>query len=256
MLLKRLELNKLPRLGEAITPDAQASCYTDLVEPTEQIFRNVISDLLDKVVISDTVVTRREEQLDQLCNLLLTKLESDKQGKSDPDSPVFFRRMESSKKTADSIREAFENLSDVYPETFTTENDKTLRLSDDTITVCVDALSGLRLLDMGVSSVAVAFQVLRSEALKQGEGQYFTPQEVIEAGVRLMDLKQSDIVIDPACGTGGFLVQSMIEMQRRFPKMTDSDLSKWAQTHVFGIEKDAIGLKLTKATLMEDSSQV
>jgi len=249
MLLKRLELDKLPRPGEAITPDAQVTCYTDLVQPSEPIFRRVISDLLDKVVISDTVVTRREEQLDQLCNILLTKLESDKQGKSNPDGPVLFRRLASSRKTAAAIREAFENLVDVYPETFTTENDKRLRLSDDTVTACVDALSGLRLLDMGVSSVAVAFQVLRSEALKQGEGQYFTPQAVIEAGVRLVSLEQSDIVIDPACGTGGFLVQSMLEMQRRFPKMSDVDLSKWAQTHVFGIEKDAVGLKLTKAIM-------
>jgi len=249
LLLKRLELDKLPRPGDPIAPDIQTTTYADLVEPTEQIFRKVISDLLDKVVISDTVVTRREEQLDQLCNLLLMKLESDKQGKSDPDNPVIFRRMESAKKTATGIREAFEDLTDVYPETFTTDNDRRLRLSDDTITACVDALSGLRLLDMGVSSVSVAFQVLRSEALKQGEGQYFTPQAVIEAGVRLMGLKQSDIVIDPACGTGGFLVQSMIEMKRRFPKMTDSALSKWSQTHIFGVEKDAIGLKLTKAIM-------
>jgi type I restriction enzyme M protein len=249
MLLKKFEISRLPRPGEVIEPDVQAPSYGDLVEPSEQIFRKVISDLLDKVVIFDTAVTRREEQLDQLCNILLTKLESDKQAKSDPSSPVLFKRLESSKKTASAIREAFESLTDVYPETFTTENDRRLRLSDDTITACADALSGLKLLEMGVSSVSVAFQVLRSEALKQGEGQYFTPQAVIQAGVRLMQLKQSDIIIDPACGTGGFLVESMLEMKRLFPKMSDSDLSRWAQTHIFGVEKDAVGLKLTKAIM-------
>lgn len=249
MLLKRFELSRLPRPGEIIEPDVQATCFADLVEPSEIIFRKVISDLLDKVVIFDTVVTRREDQLDQLCNVLLTKLESDKQAKSDPSSPVIFRRLESPRKTASAIRDTFESLTDVYPETFTTDNDRMLRLSDDTITACADALSSLRLLDMGVSSVSAAFQVLRSEALKQGEGQYFTPQAVIQAGVRLMGLKQSDIVIDPACGTGGFLVESMLEMKRRFPRMSDSDLSRWTQTHIFGIEKDAVGLKLTKAIM-------
>ena len=249
MLLKRAELSNLPRPGEVIEPDVQATSFDDLVEPSEQIFRKTISDLLDKVVISDPIVTRREDQLNQLCNLLLTKLESDKQAKSDPTNPVIFRRLESPKKTAATIRDAFENLTDVYPETFTSDNDKHLSLSDDTVTACVDALSGLRLLDMGVASVSVAFQVLRSEALKQVEGQYFTPQAVIQAGVRLMDLKQSDIIIDPACGTGGFLVQSLLEMKHLFPKMSDSDLSRWAQTHVFAIEKDAVGLKLTKAIM-------
>ena len=50
--------------------------------------------------------------------------------------------------------------------------------------------------DIAVSTVAVAFQVLRSEALKQREGQYFTPRTVIEAGVRLMQIKW---VIDDNC---------------------------------------------------------
>ena len=248
-ILKRSNLRSLPIPGEAIAPDSQVLNYTDLIEPSEQIFRKVVSDLLDKVVIRDTIVTRREDQLDQLCNILLIKLESDKQGRVDPDSPVIFRHKESVRKTAEDIRKAFIDLINVYPETFTTENDKRLRLSDETIAYCVDALAGLRLLDMGVKSVALAFQVLRSEALKQGEGQYFTPQAVIEAGVRLMDIQQADIIIDPACGTGGFLVQCMSEMQRKFPKIGDVNLTKWAQLHLYGIEKDAVGLKLTKAIM-------
>jgi type I restriction enzyme M protein len=31
--------------------------------------------------------------------------------------------------------------------------------------------------------------------------------------------------------------------------MSDADLSKWAQTHIYGIDKDAIGIKLTKAVM-------
>ena len=249
IVLKKTELKHIPRPGDKITPEAHTLTYNDLIAPPESIFRKIIRDLLDKVVANDTVVTRREEQLDQLCNILLTKLESDKQGRNSPDQPVLFREKESIAKTAADIRRDFENLVNIYPETFTTEKDKRLQLADETIAFCVDALSGLRLLDMGVKSVALAFQVLRSEALKQGEGQYFTPQTVIEAGIRMLDIQQSDIIIDPACGTGGFLVQSMLEMQRKFPKMNETNLTRWAQTHIYGIEKDAVGLKLTKAIM-------
>ena len=248
-IMRRRSVKDLPRPGEEIAPDAQMLCYKDLMSPTEQMFRTIIEDILDKVVAHDTVVTRREDQLDQLCNLLLVKLESDKRGRMTSHEPVFFRQRESAAKTAEAVRHEYDELVNVYPETFTTANDKHLRLADETISYCVDALSGLRLLDMGVKSVSLAFQVLRSEALKQGEGQYFTPQTVIEAGVRLMDLQQSDMVIDPACGTGGFLVQSMLEMRRKFPEIKDIDLTKWAQTHIYGIEKDAVGLKLTKAIM-------
>ena len=249
MLLKRRLVADLPRPGEEIAPQSQRVSFGDLIAPTKNLFQRTIKDLLDKVVISDDKVTRREEQLDQLCNLLLLKLESDKQASSNENSPVFFRPMESHSRTANAIRERYASFVELYPDTFTTKQDKTLRFSDDTIAACVESLSGLRLIDLGVTTVAVAFQVLRSEALKQGEGQYFTPQAVIEAGIRLMQIKWEDIIIDPACGTGGFLIETMLEIQRTNPSMSEGELSRWTQTHIYGIEKDAIGLKLTKAIM-------
>lgn len=249
ILLKRRHIADLPRPGEAIDPEAQRITFNDLIAPTEQILRKVIEDLLDKVVIADNDVTRREEQLDQLCNILLLKLESDKQGKVDPTKPVFFRTMESASRTAEVIKERYSKFVELYPETFTTDQDKQLRFGNETIAACVEALSGLRLIDLGVYTVSVAFQILRSEALKQGEGQYFTPSQVIQAGVRLMQITFEDIVIDPACGTGGFLVEALLDMKRQKPSMPDAELSRWAQTHIYGIEKDSIGLKLTKAIM-------
>ena len=249
MLLKRRHIKDLPRPGEAIKPEAQRITFNDLIAPTEAILRKTMEDLLDKVVMEDSNVTRREEQLDQLCNILLLKLESDKQGKANPTQPVFFRPMESAARTTAAVKERYETFVGLYPDTFITDQDKLLRFGNETIAACVEALSGLRLIDLGVSTVSVAFQVLRSEALKQGEGQYFTPNQVIQAGIRLLQLKWEDIIIDDACGTGGFLVESMLDMARRNPGMPEGELSRWAQTHIYGIEKDAIGLKLTKAIM-------
>jgi type I restriction enzyme M protein len=170
ILLKRQKLGDLPRPGEAIKPDIQRLAFNDLIAPTERILRKTMEDLLDKIVIGDANVTRREEQLDQLCNLLLLKLESDKQGKAQPTTAVFFRPMESATRTATAIRERFESFVDVYPEVFVSEQDKQLHLSNETIAMCVEELAGLKLIDLGVSTISLAFQVLRSEALKQGEG--------------------------------------------------------------------------------------
>ena len=249
ILLKRRHIKDVPKPGEAIAPEAKRISLNDLISPTEQVLRKVMEDLLDKVVIGDNNVTRREDQLDQLCNILLLKLESDKEGKLNPTRPVFFRPIESAARTADVIKKRYAKFVELYPQTFTTEQDKQLRFGNETIASCVEALSDLRLIDLGVSTVSVAFQVLRAEALKQGEGQYFTPKQVIEAGIRLMQIKYEDIVIDPACGTGGFLVESMLNMKRENPSMPDAELSRWAQTHIYGIEKDAIGLKLAKAIM-------
>ncbi len=135
-----------------------------------------MEDLLDKIVIGDSNVTRRDEQLDQLCNLLLLKLESDKQAKSEPDLAVFFRPLESANKTAAAVRNRYDNFVALYPKVFVTDQDKTLRFSDETIAACVKKLTDLQLIDLGVSTISLAFQVLRSEALKQGEDQILHPK--------------------------------------------------------------------------------
>lgn len=249
LLLKRRRISDLPQIGEEIKPESLRISYPDLIHPTELILRKNIEDLLDTVVIEDTNVTRREEQLDQLCNLLLLKLESDKQATANQSEPVFFRPMESIDRTADAIRRRYSKFVDLYPDIFANPKDQSIRFSNQTIAACVETLSSLCLIDLGVPTVSVAFQVLRSEALKQAEGQYFTPQSVIKSGVKLMQVTYEDIIIDPACGTGGFLIEIMLEMQRRNQQMTLDKLSGWAQTHIFGIEKDAIGIKLTKAIM-------
>lgn len=248
-LPKTRTTGQLPRPNEKVTPDQQHLVYKDLVEPSVDSLKRTIERLLDRVVINDSQVTRREEQLDQLCSVLLLKLESDKQAKSHPKSPPFFRPLATHHATAENLRERFDAFVDVYPEVFTTERDRKLRLDDDSLAACAESLGSLHLIDLGLATVSTAFQVLRSEALKQGEGQYFTPQAVIRAGIKLLDVQWEDLVIDPACGTGGFLIEAMLHLQRTNPDLSASELSRWAQTHIFGVDKDPIGVKLTKAIM-------
>lgn len=248
LVRRRRLLSDMPCPGEPISEEQVRLTFKDLTVPSPSVIKRTVEDLLDRVVIDDSNVTRREDQLDQLCNLLLLKLQSDKDAKLDPNAPPMFRPLESPKRTAEEIRREFASFVNLYPDTFTTAQDKELRLSDVTIHSCVEQLAPYKLIDVGVSTIAFAFQVLRAAALRQGEGQYFTPQPVIEAGIRLLHIKRSDLVIDPACGTGGFLVEALLDMQHRHPG-NEADLSRWAQTHLYGIDKDSIGVKLTKAIM-------
>ena len=47
-----------------------------------------------------------------------------------------------------------------------------------------------------------------AEDVKSGAGQYFTPRVLIEAIVEVMQPQPDDRVADPACGTGGFLIEA------------------------------------------------
>ena len=45
-------------------------------------------------------------------------------------------------------------------------------------------------------------------------GQFRTPRHVIRAMVEMLDMKPSETVCDPACGTGGFLIETMDYLKR------------------------------------------
>ncbi len=245
---KKCIIKDIPSFGSAISPDNVKLTFNDLIVPSKDTLYKTFSELLDAVVARDGNVTRREEQLDQLCNLILLKLDSDKQGKIDQDSEVYFRQFATANGTSEHIKDKFSLFIEVYPDIFVTKSDQEIRFDAATIHDIVGRISRLNFIDIGADAVSIAFQVLRSAALKQEEGQYFTPKQVIQAAIKVMDISLDDMIIDPACGTGGFIVQCLIELKDRYPSR-EKEISRWAQLHIYGIDKDAIGIKLTKAIM-------
>ena len=59
-------------------------------------------------------------------------------------------------------------------------------------------------------------------------GQYFTPRHVSEFVAALLDVKSTDVVLDPSCGTGGFLIAVMnrISTVEHLPRRKSSKLFK------------------------------
>ena len=54
-----------------------------------------------------------------------------------------------------------------------------------------------------------AFEYLLSVMDSQGDaGQFRTPRHIIDFIVSIVDPKKEDVILDPACGTGGFLISS------------------------------------------------
>ena len=61
--------------------------------------------------------------------------------------------------------------------------------------------------------------------VKSGAGQYFTPRPLIQAIVEVVDPQPGQLVCDPACGTGGFLLAAYDHM-RANPAARDRDTAR------------------------------
>ncbi|WP_326688840.1 N-6 DNA methylase [Streptomyces sp. NBC_01795] len=243
----------LPQPGEGFTrPSEKPLTFGELVTPKNGQLRSIFSRLLDVVVARDSQSTRSEAQLNELCNLLLLKLESDSNASYDPSKPVTFQLSQGGEAaTAKAMKAQFDALKKFRPEVFSEHREGTLELDDHTIQESVYELSSLNLNDVGPEAISSAFQVFRRANLKAGEGQYFTPQRVIAAAIKMMDIRLEDKIIDPACGTGGFLTEAFLSLVERIPAGDSAAAARtWAHRNIYGVDKDSINVKLTRAIMV------
>jgi type I restriction-modification system DNA methylase subunit len=209
--------------------------------------RRILNRLLDAVVAQDTTVTRSEEQLNQLCNVILAKLHSDQRSKLKPDKPAEFQAWENPDKTKDKIEGIFGDLFITHTDLFEAFESKKIRFDAETVHTIAYELGRYRLLDASLDVVSQAFQVFRRANLKSGEGQYYTPYPVVESAVEFLEISADDKIIDPACGTGGFLLEAFRRVSKEIPEI---EAIRWAQRHLYGVDKDEINVKLTKALML------
>lgn len=224
--------------------------WEDLMVPDVKQLRSCFQRLLEFVVASDTKSTRRDDQLNQLCNLLLIKLESDKKAKADPTKNAIFQVWDNEEQTGKKIKEFFEQIKRTHSDLYTSLKDKEIILDDSTIHKACFELSIFKLVDSNIDIISSAFQIFRTASLKSEEGQYYTPYPVIQSAVKLMEIKYDDKILDPACGTGGFLVETFRQFKLDHPGIDSADAKSWAQKHLYGVDKDSINVKLAKAEMM------
>jgi len=88
-----------------------------------------------------------------------------------------------------------------------------------------------------------------------GDGQtlgvVLTPKHITELFVELIDLKPSDIVFDPCCGTGGFLIAAMHKMLINAPPEKRRAIKK-EQIHGMEIREDMFAIATTNMILRGD----
>ncbi|MEJ1966253.1 MAG: N-6 DNA methylase [Gammaproteobacteria bacterium] len=103
-------------------------------------------------------------------------------------------------------------------------------------------LRGLALETAPAHTLGEAFQALIGPRLRGEKGQFFTPRSLARAMVEILDPQPHERVLDPACGTGGFLAETALHQQRKFPRAEQS-------AEIVGVDKDQ-GLARMAAALL------
>ena len=96
-----------------------------------------------------------------------------------------------------------------------------------------------------------AFEIYLGKTLQGRElGQYFTPRNIVNFMVDVLNPLYRDLVIDPACGTGGFLRQAYLRIRDNLESdkaILEDYTEKKVFLHekqLFGIDKDPLAVQL------------
>ncbi|MBI4036516.1 N-6 DNA methylase [Candidatus Daviesbacteria bacterium] len=162
---------------------------------------------------------------------------------------VLFRKYKDPEKTYEIINDLFKNAIREWPDTF--ELSDRIRLSPVRLNVCVPFLENVRLFEVGQGELEIidsAFEYLITEVSKGKKGQYFTPRHVIKMCVRILNPKDNEYVIDPACGSGGFLLHTMYHVWENLH--TEAAKREYAGRYLFGVDFDDNMRRISQALML------
>lgn len=103
--------------------------------------------------------------------------------------------------------------------------------------------------------VGAAYEVYVGTHLKGDRGQYFTHRLIVRLLVRLVDPRESDVILDPAMGSGGFLIASMRHVTQAVLKSKRSAKAKNTavynvRRHLFGVDSSIKLVKVAKTNMI------
>lgn len=118
-----------------------------------------------------------------------------------------------------------------------------IKIDDITLRNVVLHLEGVNLTATDLDTKGVAFEQFMDGFFKGDFGQYFTPRNIIAFAIQMIDIKAEDTVIDPACGSGGFLLHALDHVRKLASEYYDQDSKEhfdywhsFAEKRLFGIE--------------------
>lgn len=105
------------------------------------------------------------------------------------------------------IGKLFDRVKGQYPQIF--KANEQLELEPKVLAYIVTQLQMFSLLDSDVDVKGKAYEEVVGSNLRGDRGEFFTPRNVCNMMVAMLDPTDKDVIVDPACGTGGFLISAM-----------------------------------------------
>lgn len=246
------EIPNIPQFGQRVE-DIGKFRRKDL-KPTHNL-KATFKAIRNHLAANTVGATRDEVLAQQLINLIFCKIYDERF--TEPNDIVTFRAGvdEESKDVKERILDLFDKVKRKYKEVL--DDSDTITLDANSVAYVVGELQNYCLIEAERDIIADAFETFIGHALKGGQGQFFTPRNVVKMMVDILDPDDEDLIIDPACGSGGFLIEALRHVWRKLD--AEGEKYHWNKSNlqeekmevalnkIRGIDKDYFLSKVAKA---------
>lgn len=190
----------------------------------------------------------------QFLYLIFSKMYDERIGNRDREfwaSPTEQFDDEGRKRIRARINPLFEKVKKAYPEIFS--GNEEITLSDRALAFMVSELAKYDFTRTEMDAKGAAYQEVVGDNLRGDRGQYFTPRGAIKLIVEMMAPQPHEKVLDPSCGTGGFLEQTLSYINKQLHEeekvklgaetteefiSIQQQIKKFAENNLFGCDFD------------------
>ena len=181
------------------------------------------------------------DAFDEVSKILFCKLQDEKKTAVSEFYKFQVGTHEESSDIAERIHGIYKEGKEQDPNVFS-EN---IKLEDDIIYKTVEHLQSININKTDLDSKGVAFERFMGDFFKGKMGQYFTPRNIVDFCVKMLFIKQNERVLDPACGSGGFLLHAMDLIRKEAEANYDDEKEIYSYWHDFA-SKNLFGIEINE----------
>lgn len=196
-----------------------------------------------KDIIEKRALIRTDQSFKEMTKILLVKMNEERRSKLNEPNRFLseyitkWSRAENSTEL-EVFKKLFQDAKDSYPAIYSSTEEQFKITDNQSIVEIIKLLEPWSFLGTGDDIKGAVYEIFLKSTLRGEFDQYFTPREIVDFIVKFSDPNIGDKILDPACGSGGFLIQSFryvnqkiidtpsseVETKKKFKNLVDKCL--------------------------------
>lgn len=253
----KVNKGKLPKRLEEIVDIPKAEELTnakkikELLSQTKTFTSEEFRKLLTKChnIIRNNDKLSPEAAFDEISKVLFIKIryERDNTGTQIFSEEEFKKLREAydktkSKQSLPFYQQLFERTKEDYVKDDLFEPNDTIKIKEASFEAIVKELEVYNLSRTADDVKGIAFEKFLGKTFRGELGQFFTPRTIVDFMVALLDPEEGEIICDPCCGSGGFLIKAFEYVRDKIEKDIQS-VKEQIKVQMFNKEYESLSQK-------------